>query len=312
MNNREQRAESARLIEAAIPGCGRRIDTLAERTKLAGLTIRRVFYDAEYKYLLERFEKEPYISPVKERQNNKLEFLSKNIPQCEGSYDKLSVLTGYTPGALRKLVNDKRYPELRTQMDEAIESAKITKHDTSFIELDESKYLPHQLEFAGLSPDYVKHPALIGGFGSGKTMSIPLRWLKLIDYRKEIQNKKCEIMVLEPTCEMIRDILVPTFDEFFEKLGITVKYLQEKKNYSIYYKGETHTCIFRSAERPRSLTGKNLSDIIIDEFDRMDYRKQKEVWRECISRIRRVEFGTCAVVTTPDGYKYTYELWGKS
>jgi len=139
-------------------------------------------------------------------------------------------------------------------------------------------------------------------------MSIPLRWLKLIEFRM-MQGKKCELMVIEPTIEMIQDILVPAFDEFFNKLGVPVKYLSDKRNYSIMYKGEKHTCIFRSGDRPRALTGKNLTDIIIDEFDRLPYAKQKQTWRECISRIRRAEFGTCAAVSTPEGFKLIHELW---
>lgn len=308
MNNREQRAHSAGLIEKAIPGCGRNIDTISQRTGLAGLTIRRVFDDTEYKFLLEKFEMEPFVSRIKTRQNKKIESLLEKISLCGGSYEVLSELAGYAPRSLGKLVNDKRYPELRKAMDDAIKDSKKKNYESSFVEIDNSKFLPHQIEFAYLRPDEVKHPAIVGGYGSGKTMSIPLRWLKLIDFRKE-QNKKCELMVLEPSSEMIRDILVPVFDEFFDNLGIMTRYLSEKKDYTIFYKGEKHRCIFRSANRPRSLTGRNLTDVIIDEFDIVPYKKQKEIWRECISRIRRAEFGTCAVVTTPDGYKYTYELW---
>jgi len=194
----------------------------------------------------------------------------------------------------------------RTEEENA-KKMEIFNHD----EIDESKFLPHQNEFAALAPDYVKHPALIGGYGSGKTMSIPLRWLRLIDFRTA-QNKKCDMMILEPTNEMVRDILLPLFDEFFASLNIRTKWSITHRNYSIYYHGEVHTAMLRSADKPRNLTGKNLSDIIIDEFDKIPYAKQKVVWRECISRIRKVEHGTAAVVTTPEGFKMTYELWGRS
>jgi hypothetical protein len=117
-------------------------------------------------------------------------------------------------------------------------------------------------------------------------------------------------MILEPTNEMVRDILLPLFDEFFASLNITTKWNSGFMNYTIYYHGSEHTAMLRSADKPRNLTGKNLSDIIIDEFDKIPYAKQKIVWRECISRIRKVEHGTAAVVTTPEGFKMTYELWG--
>lgn len=182
-------------------------------------------------------------------------------------------------------------------------------YDSEFaIDSKKESFLEHQISFAYSPPAEARHPALIGGFGSGKTMSVPLRWLKLIEYRAS-QGKKCDLMVLEPTNEMIRDIIVPTFDDFFRRFGLPVKYLSDKQNYTVYYMGGKHTCLLRSADKPRTLTGKNLSDVIIDEFDRIPYYKQKQVWRECISRTRKAEHGTCGVVTTPEGYKLTHELW---
>jgi len=329
--NEERRAESVRKILAAIPGCGQRIEILARNANVSERICRKIVYGSEYKYIRELFEAEPYLDPYEEDREEKAAMIEKNIPLAQGKYEELRKLTGYAVSTLRGILNDKRHPQLKKlwrdeqekngwslsvrgisledSVKYAIENNK--PYDPDF-EIDSKKecFLPHQIEFAYLAPDVVKHPAMIGGFGSGKTMSIPLRWLKLIEFRKA-QGKNCDIMVLEPTNEMLRDIIVPTFDEFFERFGIPVKFLSEKKNYSIYYKGEKHTCLLRSADRPRSLTGKNLSDIIIDEFDRIPYYKQKQVWRECISRIRKTEFGTCAVVTTPDGYKMTYELWGR-
>ncbi|MFH1997160.1 MAG: hypothetical protein ABII94_00490, partial [Patescibacteria group bacterium] len=59
-----------------------------------------------------------------------------------------------------------------------------------------------QYEFATISPKEYKHPAIIGGFGSGKTHSIPLRWMSLIEYRATKQKVKTKLMVVEPTKEM--------------------------------------------------------------------------------------------------------------
>lgn len=217
-------------------------------------------------------------------------------------------------------LNDPGTPDIRSmwyeyrdkdkeQFTDTTEKPALPKGNPEFnIDSAKNSFLVHQQSFAYLPPDEAKHPALIGGYGSGKTMSVPLRWLKLIEFRKS-QGKKCELMVIEPTTEMIQDIIVPAFDDFFYKLDIPVKYFSQKRNYTIEYGGEKHICLFRSAERPRSLTGKNLTDIILDEFERIPYYKQKQVWRECISRIRKAEHGTCAVVSTPEGYKLVHELW---
>lgn len=169
-----------------------------------------------------------------------------------------------------------------------------------------------QYEFATSSPAEFLHPAIIGGFGSGKTESIPLRWLFLIDWRAVNQKIKCSLMVIEPTYEMIRDILVPTFDKYFNRHGIKHTFHKSYYNYSIRYKGYTFTALLRSADKPSSLTGKNLTDVIADEFDKIkSIKNQKDVWNECIARTRQADYGTVSPVTTPEGYRYTYEMYGK-
>jgi len=327
MTNEVRRAESVKRIIAAIPFCERRIEVLSGKAKVSQRVCRKILNDEKYLYVREMFEAVPYIDPYEKARKEKADFLEKVIPKAKGDYKEFKKLSGYAVSSLRAMISDERYPALKTSWQEQREkngwsisvrgnlekkNNEEEKYYNPDFQIDSIKhlFLPHQIEFAYMKPDEVKHPGLVGGFGSGKTMSIPLRWLKLIEYRMS-QNKKCVLMVLEPTTEMLRDIIVPCFDEFFEKAGIPVKYFSEKKNYSIMYGGEKHTCIFRSADRPRSLTGKNLTDIIIDEFDRIPYHKQKILWRECISRIRKADFGTCGVVTTPEGYKMTYEMWGK-
>lgn len=326
MTNEVRRAESIRRIIAAIPECEQRIEVLAGKAKVSQRVCRKIIYDEKYLFIREMFEAVPYVDPYEKARKEKADFLEKVIPKAKGDFKKLKKQSGYAISSLRAMISDERYPALKTKWNEErekngwsfdirkrLEEVEGSESYNPDFQIDSVKhlFLPHQIEFAYLKPDEVKHPALVGGFGSGKTMSIPLRWLKLIEFRKS-QIKKCSLMVLEPTTEMLRDIIVPCFDEFFEKLGVPVKFLSEKKVYHIMYGEEKHSCIFRSADRPRSLTGKNLTDIIIDEFDRIPYHKQKILWRECISRIRKAEFGTCGVVTTPEGFKMTYELWGNT
>lgn len=172
--------------------------------------------------------------------------------------------------------------------------------------------LKTQYEFAICDPREYKHPGLIGGFGSGKSMAIPLRWIELIDFRAKHQKVKAKVMVVEPTKEMIRDILVPVMNEFFDLHHIPHTYHKTNHDYTIRFKGHDFTALFRSSDVPESLTGKTLTDVIIDEYDKKhSISHQKDVWKECISRTRKAEFGTCAVATTPEGFKNTYELWGR-
>ena len=316
----------------AIDNCEGDLYKLADNTGLSIRTIHSYFALPKNIKMKERFAEErwkhgthPELKAIKERSqilsllekfNGSLWFISLELNIC---YEKIKKLVR-TDTALRKLWEEERNKFHQEKLNKKLQ--KEEQNDKNHKEFDpeltsvnwealETKFLPHQLEFASLSPEEVKHPALVGGFGSGKTMAIPLRWLKLIDYRME-QGKPCELMILEPTKEMIRDIIVPTLDEFFESLGIKTHYVSSHNNYSIIYRGKKHKAMLRSADRPRSLTGRNLTDFIIDEFDKLPYEKQKITWRECIARIRRAEFGTGAIVTTPEGFKLTYELWGKS
>nr|HPL23965.1 terminase family protein [Candidatus Cloacimonadota bacterium] len=156
----------------------------------------------------------------------------------------------------------------------------------------------------------VKHPAIVGGFGCGKTRSIPLRWVRLIDWRAREQKRKARLMIVEPTYQMVRDVLVPEMVEFFNDHGIKHRYHKSNHDFVIRLNGIDFVAMCRSADKPSSLTGKTISDAIIDEFDKITgIQNQKDVWNECIARTRKYEHGTVAAVTTPEGFRYTYELW---
>ncbi len=122
-----------------------------------------------------------------------------------------------------------------------------------------------QYEFATISPEVCRHPALIGGYGSGKTRAIPLRWVSLIEWRGRHQKKACHMMIVEPTFEMIRDVLIPTMDSFFDEFGIKHTLQKSYNYYTIRYRNLDFTVLMRSFSKPSSLTGKNLTDVIIDE-----------------------------------------------
>ncbi len=316
----------AAKIEKAIPRCSGTLRDLARRVKMPERTVKTYLWDHRFPQLEKAMSRRRELCRSRTKKET-TELVTELVIKHNADIKKIAAELGLSVARVSNIVSDPHTPELTKLYDTVREQQKQEKAEARAAAKAEQKasdelkgnpdfeidtkregFLPHQIDFAYMPPGEVKHPAIVGGFGSGKTMSVPLRWLKLIEYRMS-QGKKCDLMVLEPTNEMIRDIIVPTFDEFFAKFEIPVKYLSQRQNYTIKYKGAKHMCMLRSAERPASLTGKNLSDIIIDEFDRIPYYKQKQVWRECISRIRKTEYGTCSVVTTPEGYKLTHELW---
>jgi len=178
------------------------------------------------------------------------------------------------------------------------------------VEVNRNNTLEAQYDFAFCNPDDHIHPAIIGGFGSGKTASIPLRWLNLIFWRAKNQGMATNIMIIEPTKEMIRDILLETLNKFFDSYNIPHSYKVQAGYYIIKVNGTYFKAMLRSYDNPNSLTGKNLTDVIIDEFDKCtSIQKQKDIWKECISRTRQAEYGTVALVTTPEGFRHTYNLY---
>ncbi|MBN8570576.1 MAG: terminase family protein [Ignavibacteria bacterium] len=322
----EMQKKKVAKIAKAIPRCNGELRDLASKVKMPEQTVKYYVWDYRFPHLKESMGRRRALCKSRAKKDYTAHVMDLVI---EHKADKhkiakdLDLTVTHTatilnsPGtpALKKLYDTIREQQKQKKAEaraaakaEKLASDELKGNPDFEIDTKREGFLPHQIDFAYMEPGEVKHPAIVGGFGSGKTMSVPLRWLKLIEYRMS-QGKKCDLMVLEPTNEMIRDIIVPTFDEFFAKFEIPVKYLSQRQNYTIEYKGAKHMCMLRSAERPASLTGKNLSDIIIDEFDRIPYYKQKQVWRECISRIRKTDYGTCSVVTTPEGYKLTHELW---
>jgi len=98
--------------------------------------------------------------------------------------------------------------------------------------------------------------------------------------------------------------------EVFNQVGINYRIHKTFYNFTIRYMGAEFTAMMRSYQNPQSLTGKNLTDFIIDEFDKeSNEQNQKDIWTECIARIREQECGTGAIVTTPEGKRYTYTLY---
>jgi len=177
------------------------------------------------------------------------------------------------------------------------------------INLNPGNTLPHQFAFAKADPVLTPFPAIVGGYGSGKSMSVPLRWLCLIEYRAA-KHERCKLFVVEPTYKMVSRVMVKTFDKFFDLHGIKHHYHKTEHTYTIWYRKHSFECLFYSAERSDSIAGINMTDCIIDEFDLIRTEEdQANVYNQCLARLREAKDGTLGIVTTPEGFKYTYDLY---
>jgi len=185
--------------------------------------------------------------------------------------------------------------------------------------------LPHQSKFALLgqhSPEiFFQYEAegkilpdrvcgLLGGYGCGKSLAIPLRVLSLLQYRRNL-GQIGDILVLAPTDGLLSEINIPDMEEFLDTYKIKWRYKPKSKSRIIEVLTPKYAGFirFKSAHIPERIVGFNCTDFIIDEFDIIPYKNQKTVWTNCLARIRKHYGATGAIATTPEGFKYTYELF---
>lgn len=165
--------------------------------------------------------------------------------------------------------------------------------------------LPSQDEFI-FSKD--RHPAIIGGLGSGKTQGGILRLLKLI-----MEDKGTHGAYYLPTYDLIRLRAMPGFEQALSSWGIPFKTNQSNHTIAIQGYGDIY---FRSYERPDKIVSFEVAHSIIDEIDTIKLESAELVWRKIVERNRQnttVLPNSIGCVTTPDqGYNgFIYKKWFK-
>ena len=169
--------------------------------------------------------------------------------------------------------------------------------------IPEIKLLPHQLKFVETLHPF---PALVGGYGSGKSAGATFRTMDRIDRRKG----KCRMVIGAPTYQLLRDVNMPKMVSFMDQYRIPFR--QNKTEHKLYLTGKLKGEIwFKSMDDPTAWIGFECTDAILDEFDTLKPEKQKLIWIALMQRLRMQAPGgnpTGAIVTTPEGYRYTYEL----
>lgn len=151
-----------------------------------------------------------------------------------------------------------------------------------------------------------KYPALVGGFGSGKTEALIVRALL-----GKIQCPGSDRAFYEPTYDLIRMIAWPRFEDLLTSLNVPYRLLKHPQNVlSIEGHGNI---IFRSMDTPHRIIGYEVGDSDVDELDTLKRDDAADVWRRIISRTRQKKPdgkpNTVAVATTPEGFRFVYETW---
>lgn len=149
-----------------------------------------------------------------------------------------------------------------------------------------------------------KYPALVAGYGSGKTVAFVLKGLL-----EAGRNPNKTILLAEPTFPMIRDVLQPTLEETLRDLGFTFTYKASETKYTIKWRKGQSNIILRSAENYRRWAGLNLAGFGIDEAALL---KDDKAWKMGLSRLRDGKHLTGWITTTPEGFNFVYNLWKDS
>ena len=152
-----------------------------------------------------------------------------------------------------------------------------------------------------------KHPAIVGGLGSGKSKAGTFRLIRLM-----LADPGANGAYYMPTYDLINLRAMPGVEEDLTQLGYAFK--TNKSNYTIDVIG-FGTIIFRSYDRPERIIAYEVAHSICDELDTLPKDKAALVWRKISERNRQKREGinTLGLVTTPDqGVNgFVYEKWVK-
>lgn len=175
-------------------------------------------------------------------------------------------------------------------------------------ELDDAK--PHNLTW----PQYffvrskAKFPAMVAGFGSGKTEAGVVRAVAL-----KIKYPKNDVGYYLPTYDLVQKIAFPRFQAFFAEKGFFTVLNETKKELSVIGIGKI---IFRTMDSPETIVGYEHADCVVDELDTLKTEHAADVWRKIVARNRQKKFdgsvNTIAVATTPEGFRFVYEKWKRN
>jgi hypothetical protein len=176
------------------------------------------------------------------------------------------------------------------------------------------KLFKHQFSFLHCK---AKYPALVAGYGAGKTEAGIFRTLSYLQKNGKIFKEhglgEYIFGVYEPTYDLIKVILFPRFETVLSSLNI--KYILNKSDKILYIPSFNSRIIFRSLENDEKIIGYEHADFWIDELDTLKKSKAKSVFEKIVARNRQKkmfeEQNTGCITTTPEGYKFVYETWKK-
>lgn len=151
-----------------------------------------------------------------------------------------------------------------------------------------------------------KFPAMIAGYGAGKTEAGILRTLQ-----KKFAYPKQNVGYYLPTYDLVSQIAFPRFEALLSEHGYSYKLNETKKELTIA--GMKGKIIFRTMDHPERIVGYEHAHAVVDELDTLKTDKAAEVWRKIVARNRQKtpdgSRNTIGVATTPEGFRFVYDKW---
>ena len=163
-----------------------------------------------------------------------------------------------------------------------------------------------------------KYPAMVAGFGAGKTEAAVFRSIFGLIRTSNDCNSDPNAEPFypirgfyAPTFDLIRVIAWPRFEAVLERLGIDFTLQKSPLNRIIIHGvGEI---LFRSMENPSRIIGYEHCDADVDELDTLKSEDAADVWRMILARNRQYkpngELNTIGTTTTPEGFRFVYQTW---
>jgi hypothetical protein len=156
-----------------------------------------------------------------------------------------------------------------------------------------------------------KHPAFVGGFGTGKSETMANQ-----AFMDASHSSSALIGLYEPTYDLVRLIMAPRMEEKLTDYGIRYKY---NKSENIIYtsSGQFGDFILRTLDNPARIIGYETYRSHVDEIDTLKEEKALEAWIKIIARNRQspkgIEnpFNRVSAYSTPEGFRFLYKYWKK-
>lgn len=148
---------------------------------------------------------------------------------------------------------------------------------------------------------------MVAGYGAGKSQAAVARLLI-----KALNYPGMNFGFVEPTYDLVKLIAWPRFCSMLDDWGI--QYELNKSDSTLLIENASQI-IFRSADNPERMVGFEVADGVIDELDTLKKDHAADVWSKMLARCRQLKpdasINTLAAASTPEGFRFVYERWGK-